>query len=236
MSTSFQKQTLTGQVTRELSGRVMSGQYKPGEKLPTEQMLIDEFKVSRTVIREAVASLRAAGIVSTQQGVGAFVLNRPPNATFKIDHSLLGMVEEVSAVLELRIALESEAAALAAARRGEEDIARITASLQAMGEAVAAGEDALQPDLDFHRAIAAATGNAHFVNLFGYLGELVIPRSRLQTFQLGGTTRLDYLQRVNREHEQIATAVIRGDIEAARAAMRVHLVDSRERLLRHLPR
>jgi len=236
MSTGFHKQTLTSHVTRVLSDRVSKGQYKPGEKLPTEQKLIDEFKVSRTVIREAVASLRAAGIVSTQQGVGAFVLNKQPSANFKIDQNLLGMVEEISAVLELRIALESEAAALAAARRTEEDIERINASLKVMGDAIAAGEDALQPDLDFHRAIATATGNAHFVNLFGYLGELVIPRSRLQTFRLGGTTRLDYLQRVNREHEQIATAVVRGDIEAARAAMRLHLADSRERLLRHIPR
>lgn len=235
MSRSLRKETLTGQVIRVLSERVLSGEYKLGEKLPTEQRLIEEFSVSRTVVREAVASLRAAGLVSTQQGVGAFVLSTQPAARFEIDQSLLGMVEEVSAILELRIALESEAAALAAARHTAADLASIDGSLERMAAAIAKGEDALQPDLQFHRAVATATRNPHFVNLFSYLGELVLPRAQLQTFKLGGTTRIDYLQRVNREHQSIASAIARSDVEAARAAMRLHLSDSRERLRRHVP-
>jgi GntR family transcriptional repressor for pyruvate dehydrogenase complex len=228
------KQTLTGQVTRALAEQISSGHYKPGEKLPTEQQLIEEFNVSRTVIREAVASLRAAGVVNTRQGVGAFVLNRQANTNFQIDESQLGMVEEISAVLELRIALESEAAALAATRRTEADIKSINASLDDMKAAIAANENALEADLRFHRAIATSTGNVHFVNLFGYLGELVIPRARMETFKFVGLSHSEYLERVHQEHMQIAAAVVRGDAEAARAAMRLHLADSRERLRRYV--
>lgn len=235
MSESIGKQTLTGQVSRSLSERISSGRYKPGDKLPTEQQLIEEFSVSRTVIREAVASLRAHGVISTRQGVGAFVLNRQSNPNFQIDQSLLNMVEEICAVLELRIALESEAAALAATRRTEDDIAAIHNAMSDMKAAIAQDSEALEPDLGFHRAIATATGNVHFVNLFSYLGELVIPRSRLQTFKLDGMSRTEYLERVHGEHQQIASAVIRGDAEAARAAMRLHLADSRERLRRYFP-
>lgn len=228
------KQTLTGQVAQALAERIDAGVYKPGEKLPTEQRLIEEFNVSRTVIREAVASLRASGAVITRQGVGAFVLPRKSSPNFQIDQNLLSMVEEVCAVLDLRIALESEAAALAAVRRGADDIDRIDKVMAEMKAAISVGDDALQADMSFHKAIALATGNDHFVSLFSYLGELVIPRSRVQTFRIDGLSRTEYLEHVHNEHQHIASAVIRGDAEAARAAMRLHLADSRERLKRHL--
>lgn len=215
--------------------RISAGQYKLGEKLPSEQELIEEFAVSRTVVREAVASLRAAGLISTHQGVGAFITQKPSSRPFTIDPDALGLAEKVIAVLELRIALESEAAALAAWRRSDADIAKLQENLDKMEASIASDEDALQDDLEFHRTIAMATGNVHFVNLFNYLGEMVIPRSRLQTFQLDGMTRIDYLQRVHREHTRIASAIMKSDVEGARAAMRVHLTDSRERLRRHVP-
>jgi DNA-binding FadR family transcriptional regulator len=92
------------------------------------------------------------------------------------------------------------------------------------------GEDAVEADLDFHRAIAEATENRHFVNFFNYLGALLIPRTRLQTFRLQDQSRTTYLERVNGEHEAIFQAIERQDSDSARAAMRVHLAGSRERL------
>lgn len=228
------RETLTKQITRKLVHRISSGDYNVGDKLPSEQELIGEFAVSRTVIREAVASLRAAGLVSTHHGIGAFIIHRPTNPPFSIDSEMLGMAEEVIAALELRIALESEAAALAAARRDDATIARLEENLERMKAVVDTGEDTLADDLEFHRIVAEATGNVHFVNLFNYLGEMVIPRARLQTFTLVGLTRTEYLARILNEHHQIAAAIIRQDVEGSRAAMRVHLVDSRERLRKSL--
>jgi DNA-binding FadR family transcriptional regulator len=227
------KETLARQVARILADRIASGDSQVGGRLPTEQELIDEFSVSRTVVREAIAQLRALGLVTIQHGVGAFILPKP-NAPFRIDQELLGITEEILAVLDLRIALESEAAALAAVRREREDIAKMEQSLAAMAAAIEAGEDSLEADLGFHRAIAAATRNAHFINLFNYLGELVIPRSRLQTFKLGGMTRADYVQRIHSEHLAIADAIKWNDEERARAAMRAHLSGSKDRLRRHM--
>ncbi len=226
------RETLTGQLVKVMGERIGSGHYKRGEKLPSEQELIEEFGVSRTVVREAIATLRANGLVSTQQGVGAFVLNQTAITPFRIEEANLGVINEVVSVLELRIGIESEAASLAAVRRRDEHLEAMRAAMAALNNAIETGEDAVPADLNFHRAIAGATDNQHFLGLFNYLGELLIPRTRLQTFRLNGSSPADYLTRVNREHEEIYNAIERRDPEAARAAMRLHLIGSRERLRR----
>ncbi len=226
------RETLTSQLIRSLSARIEQGGLKPGDKLPSEQELIEEFGVSRTVVREAISSLRAAGLVATQQGVGAFVQSNALTPSFRIDEANLDLLKEVIGVLELRIALEAEACALAAQRRQESHLAAMRLALDRMEAAINAEEDAVAPDLDFHRSIAEATGNVHFSHLFSYLGALMIPRTRLQTFRFFADDRLEYLRRVNREHEDIYQAIQRHDSDAARSAMRLHLSNSRERVRR----
>jgi DNA-binding FadR family transcriptional regulator len=224
------RETLTSQLTKTLTERVAKGALKPGDKLPSEQELIEEFGVSRTVVREAISSLRAAGLVATQQGVGAFVLAAAANQPFRIDETNLDLIREVINVLELRIGLEAEAAALAAQRRKPEHLEAMRGALDRMALAIEASEDAVAPDLDFHHTIAEATGNQHFTHLFGYLGALMIPRARVQTFRFFADDRSAYLNRVNGEHEDIYQAIARQDADAARSAMRLHLSNSRERL------
>lgn len=224
------RETLTSQLIKTLTERIAKGSIKPGDKLPSEQELIEEFAVSRTVVREAISSLRAAGLVATQQGVGAFVLQGAGAQPFRIDESGLDLIKEVVGVLELRIALESEAAALAAQRRKPEHVEAMRLALDRMTAAIQASDDAVAPDFDFHRTIAEATGNPHFTHLFSYLGALMIPRARVQTFRFFADDRGEYLLRVNREHEDIYQAILRQDSDSARSAMRLHLSNSRERL------
>lgn len=223
------RETLTSQLVRTLTERIVGGALKPGDKLPSEQELIEQFRVSRTVVREAISSLRASGLVATQQGVGAFVLQAAAEP-FRIDENSLDLIKEVISVLELRIALEAEAAALAAQRRRPEQVNAMRAALDRMEAAIAASEDAVAADLEFHQIIAEATGNSHFTHLFNYLGALMIPRARVQTFRFFADDRTEYLRRVNREHEDIYQAIARQDADAARSAMRLHLSNSRERL------
>lgn len=223
------RETLTSQLVRTLTERIAQGALKPGDKLPSEQELIEQFRVSRTVVREAISSLRAAGLVVTQQGVGAFVLQAAAEP-FRIDENSLDLIKEVINVLELRIALEAEAAALAAQRRAPEQVSAMRAALDRMEAAIAASEDAVASDLEFHQTIAEATGNSHFTHLFNYLGALMIPRARVQTFRFFADDRTEYLRQVNREHEDIYQAIARQDADAARSAMRLHLSNSRERL------
>lgn len=224
------RETLTGQLVKAVADRITSGHYKRGERLPTEQDMIAEFNVSRTVVREAIANLKAKGLVHTQQGIGAFVLKDIPAVAFRIEEDNLELVEEIVGVMELRISIELEAAALAAVRRDEEDLARIKNALDLMNEAIERDESSIHADLEFHRAIAIATKNRHFLSMFNYLGEVLIPRARLQTHRINGLPQREYLERINREHDQIYQAIRAQDVEGARAAMRLHLGSSRDRL------
>ena len=223
---------LAHQVVESMSERIKGGVLKAGDKLPTESELVSAYGVSRTVIREAISHLQAAGLVQTQHGVGTFVREVEPDHTFRINPGEIETVMDVLAVLELRISLETEAAGLAAARRSEEQLEQLRRALAALIENVEAAGDAASPDFQFHLQIALATGNRHFAGLMGYLGTMVIPRNRVNTARLAQEDKVEYLRRVNREHQDIFDAIARSDPEAARAAMRTHLANSRERLKR----
>ncbi|WPB58139.1 FadR/GntR family transcriptional regulator [Xylophilus sp. GOD-11R] len=216
----------------DLSGRIRSQVLRPGDKLPTESAIMQTYGVSRTVVREALSKLQAAGLVETRHGIGTFVLAARPGGIFRLDPADMGNSIDAIAVLELRISLETEAAGLASNRRGERDLADMRDALSAFAAAVAAGTDTVEPDFRFHLAIARATGNRYFADILDHLGATIIPRTRITATRIPREDQSNYLQRVNREHDEIFEAIARGDAESARAAMRVHLTNSRERLLR----
>lgn len=212
-----------------LAGRIREGSLAQGEKLPTEAAIMEEFGVSRTVVREAISRLQAAGLVETRHGVGTFVVGMGDAAAFRISPDQLGTLQDVIEVLELRIAVETESAALAAVRRTPQNIQTLRTALQAFIQALEEGRDAVGPDYQFHLEIARATQNRHFIELMGQLGGMMIPRARLEPPGPLTPERQAYLRRVNAEHESIVDAIARQDPEAARAAMRTHLANSRER-------
>jgi DNA-binding FadR family transcriptional regulator len=222
--------SLTAQLVNELRSRIARGEYRPGDRIPTEQILSERFGVSRSVVREAISSLRAEGLVTTRQGIGAFVQERSAASSFQIDAADLAQLDEVLAVLELRSCIEVEAAALAADRRSAGQVGLIRTALDAIAAAVAEGRDAAAEDLEFHRAIALATGNRHFANLFASLGGVLIPRTRIDLFKREPENRRAYLALVQGEHEQIVVAIEQQDPDAARAAMLLHLSHSSDRL------
>ncbi len=231
------RQSLTSMLIEALTERIQSDQYKPGDQLPTEKDLIEEFNVSRTVVREAIANLKASGLVSTHQGKGAFVLDQGVMRSFRITDDKLALAEDLLEALEVRIAIESEAAALAARRRTPEQLAAIRAACEAMDAALARGEETVALDIAFHRAIAEATGNRHFVGLFSYLGEVLMTRARLSVSgaQMSRTpydaaTLREFQARISSDHRMIVEAIAAGDSDGARAALRMHLGGSRDRL------
>src|SRR6266567_3625693 len=109
--------SLTGELVARLTDDITSGKIPPGSRLPTEQELSAATGVSRTVVREAVAALRADGLVITRQGLGAFVASDVQRRPFRIDPSELKSRTDVLQILELRMSLEIEASGLAAERR-----------------------------------------------------------------------------------------------------------------------
>lgn len=212
-----------------LGDRIRDGRLAPGTKLPTEAEIMAEHGVSRTVVREALSRLQAAGQVRTRHGIGTFVVGPGEAAPFRIAPEQLATLDDVIAMLELRIGVETEAAALAALRRGEAGVRRMRAALADFQRAVEAGRDAVAADFRFHLEIARATQNTHFADLMATLGETIIPRARLDAPVPMTDRRREYLMRVNAEHESILDAIAAGDVEAARAAMRTHLANSRAR-------
>jgi GntR family transcriptional repressor for pyruvate dehydrogenase complex len=223
---------LAYQIVEELKQRILSGEIAPGEKLPGENGLVEEFGVSRTVVREAVSRLQAAGLVETFQGRGSFVLEVPERT------SGLREVRSHRDVLELmdfRIGVESEAAGLAAGRRS---VYQLKAIERALDEYRRIGDDparSVEADFAFHLKVAVASGNRFYSDLIGELGPMMImlPRTRLDpAYEMSDP---DHLTRVIHEHENIHAAIEHADPEAARAAMRVHLSSTRHRLLSHQP-
>lgn len=223
MSTSLAQTVVAG-----LKSRILDGSLGPGTKLPSEAELIEEYGVSRTVIREAVTRLRAEGLVETFQGRGSFVLAMPEPTSFTVEASAIRTQADVLAMIDFRLGVESEAAYLAAANRSPQAAEAVQAALEAF--TVAGPEDAVEADFAFHRALAAASGNRFYLDLLDSLGPMMImlPRTRLpEEFSL---TDAAHVERVRREHDNVAAAVIAGDPETARAAMRVHLGNTRRRL------
>lgn len=221
--------TLALELVDALGDRIRDGRLAVGHKLPTEAAIMADFSVSRTVVREAISKLQASGLVETRHGVGTFVLGLGQAPGFKIAPGQLGTLRDVIAVLELRIGVETEAAALAAQRRTAANIGSLREALDAAVAAVDAGRDAVAADFQFHLEIARATHNGHFAGLMATLGSTIIPRARLDPVDAPDEARRQYLRRVHGEHESIYDAIVGQDPDAARAAMRTHLANSRER-------
>ena len=220
---------LSRQLFEQLAGEIRSGRLAPGARLPTEQALTRAARVSRTVVREAVAALRAEGLVITRQGVGAFV---PENARrpLRIEVDPLSPLRAVLDVMELRTGIEIEAAGLAADRGSASQIRKIVECLAAIDAALRRGEDAITEDFALHCSIADATGNPQFRRFLEHLGRFIIPR---QTIRGGpGIPKRAYSETFQREHRAIVQAIRSGSILQARAAMRRHLLNSRKRYQR----
>src|SRR5438132_10015042 len=157
--------SLAERLVAELASEIRAGSLRPGEKLPTEAQVVERFGVSRTVVREALSRLQASGLVQTRHGVGTFVAERRAEAGFRADAAEITTIMDVVAMLELRICVESEAAALAAARRTKAQLAGMRAALDAFEENIASDGDTVTPDFRFHSLISEATGNRYFQTL-----------------------------------------------------------------------
>jgi GntR family transcriptional repressor for pyruvate dehydrogenase complex len=221
---------LAERVVRAVASDIRLGALRPGERLPTEAEAVERFGVSRTVVREALSRLQASGLVETRHGVGTIVAARGGERGFRVDAAEIATVVDLLAVLELRIGVESEAASLAARLRTPAHLAAMRAALDQFAAHLAADADTVADDFRFHGAIAEATGNRYYAGLMGSLGVKAIPRASLKLPGLTPEERREYLAAVNREHEGIFGAIARGDADGARAAMRNHIGNGRERL------
>lgn len=221
------RQRLAQTVIDELRRQIQAGELATGAQLPTEPQLEARFNVSRTVVREAIAELRAARLVTPIQGKGIFVAEPPNAAAVTLTPAEIQSIPQTLEVLEFRIAVETEGAGIAAYRRSAKQEEAIRSANQEMARMIEQGLPTIEADFAFHLAIADATNNQCFPEALRRFGQRSIPRNQFPT--LNSANDPQYLLGVLAEHDRIIEAIADQDPDAARAAMRAHLIGSQKR-------
>lgn len=215
-------------VMHALQDLICSGAYPAKSRLPSEGDMALQFGVSRTVIREAISRLKSEGLVESRQGSGVFVREAGPHTPFRIDPGSVESIQDVLQIAELRQGLEAEIAALAASRATKKQVAEIGVRLAAIDADVAAGGDGVDADIEFHRSIARATANPHFLSLWDFLSRFL--KGTITLTRSWEARREETRQQVMEEHRALYEAIVAGDAEAARAAARRHMEMSSSRI------
>lgn len=220
---------LHGAIARNLGVAIVSGVHKPGDILGNEIEFSEQLAVSRSAYREAIRILSAKGLVESRPRTGTRVLTMDRWNLLDSDVLSWFFASEPSPVIvnglfELRMIVEPAAAALAAVRRSEDELARMRASLETMERKTLKTEAGQSADRDFHQAILTATGNPPLISLASTIGASV----RWTTL---------YKQRKRRlppdpmpEHWAVFEAIAAGDAEAARAAMQALVAHALEQI------
>ena len=218
---------LSDQVADVLTAEIRAGRLAVGDKLPTEAALVNQFAVSRTVVREAVSRLKSLGLVDSRQGSGVYVKElgfSPLNFDAKSAVSKQAVIQMV----EVRRALEAEVAGLAAQRRTLSDIKSIRQSIAALDKAVQAGGDGVEEDVQYHRAIAEAARNPFLIGTLEYLRQFL--RGATRVTRANEARRADFARQVRDEHDKILRAIEAGDGAAARKAAARHMNNAIKRI------
>ncbi|MDV3250005.1 FadR family transcriptional regulator [Devosia sp. BK] len=223
------KPKLAQMVIDALRKRISSGEFGPGEKLPTESQLTVHFGVSRTVVREAIAALSADGSVQPRQGAGVFVLANAASAFAAIGGETSNKISVALNVLEVRMGIEIESAGLAAIRRSASQEAAIQEAWHEFGRLLKSGNPTGKTDFAFHRAIAAATNNPFYIEVLDGLGSRTIPCDVASPWGTESVLTYDYQAGLHEEHKRILQAIAAQNADAAREAMRQHLSRSQDR-------
>jgi GntR family transcriptional repressor for pyruvate dehydrogenase complex len=217
------------QIVQQVEASIHKGQLKPGDQLPPERELAEQFGVSRTAVREAVKTLREKGLVEAYPGRGTFITD---GTSYTIRQSLDRMMrtgnEGFAFLAEVRQILEPEIAALATTRAKQEDLEAMRQQVAVMDEARTDPDAFIEADLDFHLALAEAAANPIILSLIDSIVGL-LREQRMGIFQVtGGPDRGQY------HHKKILEAVEHRDPAGAREAMKAHLAQVRDDS-RHAP-
>ena len=206
------------QIVQQVEESIQKGQLKPGDQLPPERELAEQFGVSRTAVREAVKALREKGLVEAYPGRGTFITD---GTSYTIRQSLDRMMrngnEGFAFLAEVRQILEPEIAALATTRADDEALEAMRKQVEIMDTAKEDPDAFIEADLDFHLALAEAAANPIILSLIDSIVGL-LREQRMGIFQVeGGPERGQY------HHKKILQAVEHRDAAGAREAMKAHL-------------
>lgn len=219
--------TLSDRCYERILSMIVSGEIAVGSKLPTEHALSDQLEVSRPVLRQALKQLREDSVIVSKQGSGSFVQRRPEGAV--LDFAPVGSIADIQRTFEFRVAIEGEAAFLAAARRSDRDLKAMHAAMAELDRCVARDELGVDADEAFHEAICTASGNQYFSAARTSMKANILIGLNL-TRNLSLTKPKERMEMVQREHYAIMDAIEARNSEAARLAMRAHVDNARMRV------
>ena len=207
-SGAFDAGTLGERVAEKLLAKIRSDGLAPGTRLPSEQAMAQHFGVSRTVLREAIALLKAEGLLTTRKGSGAFVCQSPFPRAAQGDPLTEQSVQSLLNLTEVRHGIEAEIAALAAVRRTPGQLAEIEHALRRVEDAMHTGGDGVEEDVQFHLCIAEATGNPYWMRLVEMFAQQI--RLAVKVTRANEARRMDFATQVREEHQKIVAAIAAG--------------------------
>ncbi|SDD06421.1 DNA-binding transcriptional regulator, FadR family [Cupriavidus sp. YR651] len=215
--------SLPSRIAQTLRDDIAAGRFAAGGRLPAESALAETFDVSRPIVREAIALLKADGVLVTRKGSGAYVSDTPGGQVWRVASQPDGG-PTLAQLFELRRVVETTCAEMAAQRRTDADLDAIRAALTAMQAHAADFPSAAAADIAFHHAIAQAAHNPCFTGLTDFVSQqLLVARQ----FAWENSARLDAQHGTPRaadaEHAALVDAIAAGDQIAARAAAGAHL-------------
>jgi GntR family transcriptional repressor for pyruvate dehydrogenase complex len=221
--------SLPEEIVTSLTGALLAGELRPGDRLPSEQALATEFGVARTVVREAISQLKYDGIVQSRVGVGAFIAQPQERTAFRISPACFQKRKEL---LRLRNGVVIEAVADAALARSNRDIARMEAILKEMREAIGDREHGAERHFEAERqlihVIAKVADNEHALNFIVMIDGQIA--EKLHSVAVKNTKATELAAVAIEEQARLVEAIKRGDPAAARDKARKHYDNAAQRL------
>jgi len=217
------------QVAEQIQRLIASGVLKPGDRLPPERELATRFGVGRSSLRDAIRTLEVMGIIESRHGAGTVVRDLSSDSlVVPLASVLVRKRELVAELLDVRRMIEPALAARAAANATDEEIAQLEEILRRQGEKIRRGEQTIEEDSQFHYTIALAARNSVVLRVLDVLMDL-LRESRARSLQVPGRVERSYAG-----HKRILKAIKRHDKVGAEAAVKQHLREIEEILMRQL--
>lgn len=229
----IKRKNLYEEIVSQIIRLIHENQIKPGEKLPSENELVEMFQVSKTAVREALSVLVAKGILEKRPGVGSILKELNGGILIEPLASKLIMEKQViRELLEFRRGLEVESAALAAERATDEQLEAIENAHLALMEVNRNGEIGIEEDFRFHSCIILSSGNSIYENIFDSMSTKFMEALKITKNQSKKLSKR-YLEEAHEEHERILNALKQRNPVEARVAMLDHLHKNEVKIWNH---
>ncbi|MED4205894.1 FadR/GntR family transcriptional regulator [Neobacillus mesonae] len=228
--TSIQKKSLSEGIVIQIIQYIRNENLKAGDKLPSEDRLVEKFHVSKTAVREALSILASKGILEKRPGVGSILKEVTGSMLVEdLTTQLIINKQSLREILEFRRVIEVEAAGLAAERATEEQMIKIKEAHLELIYQNQNGEIGIQEDYRFHYLIVVSSNNSIFETIFNTISSRIFEAIKITKKQSVMLSQ-QYITETHEEHQRITDAILSKDPNSARLEMLNHLHKNEEKL------